>query len=115
MFMFLPEGIDYALFIDILSDYISAKMIATGFAIAGRFGMGGLFCMIFLYTTELYPTVIRQVPLRAIKQSLWRLTDGIREYPALFMTIDRDFRCMLFIFLKIMVITTLDINASFTV
>ena len=37
------------------------KMISTGFAIAGRFGMGGLFCIIFLYTTELYPTVIRQV------------------------------------------------------
>ena len=31
----------------------------VGLAIAGKFAMGGLFCMIFLYTSELFPTVIR--------------------------------------------------------
>ncbi|KAK3606532.1 hypothetical protein CHS0354_041491 [Potamilus streckersoni] len=33
----------------------------TAFAIAGKFGMGGVFCVIAMYTSELYPTVIRNI------------------------------------------------------
>ena len=39
----------------------ASEHIATTFAIVGRFFMAGLFSMIFVYTTELYPTVIRCV------------------------------------------------------
>ncbi|OWF41580.1 solute carrier family 22 member 3-like [Mizuhopecten yessoensis] len=34
---------------------------STSFAIIGRFGMGGVFSVIVLYTSELYPTVIRSI------------------------------------------------------
>ncbi|XP_033747268.1 solute carrier family 22 member 3-like [Pecten maximus] len=34
---------------------------STSFAIVGRFGMGGVFSVIVLYTSELYPTVIRSI------------------------------------------------------
>ncbi|KAK7087407.1 organic cation transporter protein-like [Littorina saxatilis] len=37
------------------------KHISTAFAIIGRFFMAGLFSVIFVYTTELYPTVIRNI------------------------------------------------------
>ena len=33
--------------------------LTSGLAIAGKFAMGGLFSVIFLYTVELYPTIIR--------------------------------------------------------
>lgn len=33
--------------------------ITSGLAIAGKFAMGGLFSVIFLYTSELYPTIVR--------------------------------------------------------
>ena len=35
--------------------------LTSGLAIAGKFAMGGLFSVIFLYTVELYPTIIRYV------------------------------------------------------
>lgn len=34
---------------------------STSFAIIGRFGMGGVFSVIMLYTSELYPTVVRSI------------------------------------------------------
>ncbi|OWF37781.1 Solute carrier family 22 member 5 [Mizuhopecten yessoensis] len=34
---------------------------STSFAIIGRFGMGGVFSVILVYTSELYPTVIRSI------------------------------------------------------
>ena len=33
--------------------------LSSGLAIAGKFAMAGLFSVIFIYTSELYPTVIR--------------------------------------------------------
>lgn len=53
----------------------SAEIIATAFAIAGRFGMGGLFCIIFLYTSELYPTVIRNIGLGSC--AFWTRAGGV--------------------------------------
>ncbi|XP_076452740.1 solute carrier family 22 member 13-like [Babylonia areolata] len=41
------------------------KHVSTAFAIVGRFFMGGLFSIIFVYTTELYPTVIRNIGMGA--------------------------------------------------
>ncbi|XP_069136162.1 solute carrier family 22 member 13-like [Argopecten irradians] len=35
--------------------------VSTSFATIGRFGMGGVFSVIVLYTSELYPTVIRSI------------------------------------------------------
>ncbi|KAL8562536.1 hypothetical protein ACOMHN_045801 [Nucella lapillus] len=41
------------------------KHVSTAFAIVGRFFMAGLFSIIFVYTTELYPTVIRNIGMGA--------------------------------------------------
>ena len=42
---------------------ISKPKLMTALAIAGKFAMGGLFSVIFLYTAELFPTIIRYVSL----------------------------------------------------
>ena len=42
---------------------ISKPKLMTALAIAGKFAMGGLFSVIFLYTAELFPTIIRYVLL----------------------------------------------------
>lgn len=38
---------------------IDKSYLTSGLAIAGKFAMGGLFSVIFLYTAELYPTIVR--------------------------------------------------------
>ena len=38
---------------------INKSKLTSGLAISGKFAMGGLFSVIFLYTVELYPTIIR--------------------------------------------------------
>ena len=39
-------------------------LVSSGLAVAGKFAMGGLFSVIFLYTSELYPTIVRFVSER---------------------------------------------------
>ncbi|KAK6189071.1 hypothetical protein SNE40_005116 [Patella caerulea] len=50
-------------------------MISTGFAIAGRFSMAGMFSVIFLFTSELYPTVIRNIGLGTC--AFWARLGGV--------------------------------------
>lgn len=42
-----------------LAANVDMVYLSSGLAIAGKFAMGGLFSVIFLYTSELYPTIIR--------------------------------------------------------
>ena len=45
---------------------MNLSRISTGFAIVGKFGMAGVFSIIFVYSSELYPTVIRYVFRRKV-------------------------------------------------
>lgn len=54
------------------SDWLYA---ASALAIAGKFAMGGLFSVIFLYTSELYPTVIRNIGMGAC--AFWTRVGGV--------------------------------------
>ncbi|KAK3606530.1 hypothetical protein CHS0354_041488 [Potamilus streckersoni] len=48
---------------------------ATAFAITGKFGMCGVFCVIAMYTSELYPTVIRNIGIGSC--SFWTRLGGV--------------------------------------
>ncbi|CAH1801726.1 unnamed protein product [Owenia fusiformis] len=50
-------------------------MVATGFALVGKFGQAGTFAVIFLYSSELYPTVIRNVGIGAC--AFWARLGGV--------------------------------------
>lgn len=49
--------------------------VASALAIAGKFAMGGLFSVIFLYTSELYPTIIRNIGMGAC--AFWTRVGGV--------------------------------------
>ncbi|KAH3882706.1 hypothetical protein DPMN_006650 [Dreissena polymorpha] len=50
-------------------------MVSSGLAIAGKFAMGGLFSVIFLYTSELYPTIIRNIGMGSC--AFWTRVGGV--------------------------------------
>ncbi|XP_053384764.1 organic cation transporter protein-like [Mercenaria mercenaria] len=52
-----------------------ASYIASGFAIAGKFAMGGLFATIFIYTAELYPTAVRNIGMGSC--AFWTRVGGV--------------------------------------
>ncbi|XP_060564193.1 organic cation transporter protein-like [Ruditapes philippinarum] len=49
--------------------------ITSGLAIAGKFAMGGLFSVIFLYTSELYPTIVRNIGMGSC--AFWTRVGGV--------------------------------------
>ncbi|XP_014672085.1 PREDICTED: organic cation transporter protein-like [Priapulus caudatus] len=49
---------------DVIGDF-RMQNVKTGFAFLGRCGVSGCFSVIFMYTSELFPTVIRTVALGA--------------------------------------------------
>lgn len=49
--------------------------VSTGLAIFGKFGMGGVFSLTFLYTSELYPTVIRNIGMGSC--AFWARFGGV--------------------------------------
>ncbi|OWF41581.1 organic cation transporter protein-like [Mizuhopecten yessoensis] len=51
------------------------SQLSTGFAIFGKFGMGGVFSLTFLYTSELYPTVIRNIGMGSC--AFWARFGGV--------------------------------------
>ncbi|XP_033747267.1 organic cation transporter protein-like [Pecten maximus] len=51
------------------------SQFSTGFAIFGKFGMGGVFSLTFLYTSELYPTVIRNIGMGSC--AFWARFGGV--------------------------------------
>lgn len=51
------------------------QMTITGFAIVGKFGASGVFSLIFLYTSELYPTVIRNIGMGSC--AFWARVGGV--------------------------------------
>lgn len=53
----------------------NASKIASGFAIAGKFAMGGLFAVIFIYTAELYPTAVRNIGMGSC--AFWTRVGGV--------------------------------------
>ncbi|XP_067685225.1 organic cation transporter protein-like [Haliotis asinina] len=55
------------------SDY--HQNLSTGFAIVGRFAVAALFSLYFLYTSELYPTVIRNIGMGTC--AFWTRLGGV--------------------------------------
>ncbi|WAR02642.1 ORCT-like protein [Mya arenaria] len=53
----------------------SIPLISSGLAICGKFAMGGLFSVIFLYTSELYPTVVRNIGMGSC--AFWTRVGGV--------------------------------------
>ncbi|XP_060062784.1 organic cation transporter protein-like [Ylistrum balloti] len=51
------------------------SQFSTGFAVFGKFGMGGVFSLTFLYTSELYPTVIRNIGMGSC--AFWARFGGV--------------------------------------
>ena len=51
------------------------RMVSTALAMLGRLGMAGCFSIIFLFSCELYPTVIRNVCMGAC--AFWARVGGI--------------------------------------
>ncbi|XP_048252017.1 solute carrier family 22 member 6-B-like [Haliotis rufescens] len=49
--------------------------LSTGFAIVGRFAVAALFSLYFLYTSELYPTVIRNIGMGTC--AFWTRVGGV--------------------------------------
>ncbi|XP_053376201.1 organic cation transporter protein-like [Mercenaria mercenaria] len=49
--------------------------VTSGLAIAGKFAMGGLFSVIFLYTSELYPTIVRNIGMGSC--AFWTRVGGV--------------------------------------
>ncbi|XP_046357284.2 solute carrier family 22 member 6-A-like [Haliotis rufescens] len=54
---------------------VDLTLVSTGFAIVGRFAVGGLFSLIFLYTSEVYPTVIRNIGMGTC--AFWTRVGGV--------------------------------------
>ncbi|XP_041348194.1 organic cation transporter protein-like isoform X2 [Gigantopelta aegis] len=54
---------------------LDLKLVSTGFAIVGRFSMAGMFSVIFLFTSELFPTVIRNIGMGAC--AFWARFGGV--------------------------------------
>lgn len=54
---------------------MSLSMISTGSAIVGKFGMAGVFSIIFVYSSELYPTVIRNIGMGSC--AFWARLGGV--------------------------------------
>ncbi|KAK3084599.1 hypothetical protein FSP39_016090 [Pinctada imbricata] len=51
------------------------KLLVTGFAMVGKFGLSGVFSLIFLYSSELYPTVIRNIGMSSC--AFWARLGGV--------------------------------------
>ncbi|XP_046545766.1 solute carrier family 22 member 6-A-like [Haliotis rubra] len=54
---------------------VDMTLVSTGFAIVGRFAVGGLFSLIFMYTSEVYPTVIRNIGMGTC--AFWTRVGGV--------------------------------------
>lgn len=59
----------------ILEDKNLRGEIVTAFAIIGKFGASGVFSLTFLYTSELYPTVIRNIGMGSC--AFWARLGGV--------------------------------------
>lgn len=57
------------------SSKIDLSKVATAFAIIGKFGMAGVFSIIFVYSSELYPTVIRNIGMGSC--AFWARLGGV--------------------------------------
>lgn len=57
--------------------------LSSGLAVAGKFAMGGLFSVIFLYTSELYPTIIRNIGMGSC--AFWTRVGGVVAPQILFL------------------------------
>ncbi|XP_022336825.2 solute carrier family 22 member 6-A-like [Crassostrea virginica] len=57
------------------SDMVTRQKIITGCAIVGKFGASGVFSLTFLYTSELYPTIIRNIGMGSC--AFWARLGGV--------------------------------------